>query len=254
MRIWFHSVLGVLFLLSGTVASAQDIVSARGDLVLQPQSPIEDNSAAFPRVAGNGNAVRRINASLDAIDADLRKAIQGCRQDALANGGKAGWTRTVDVTMRGPQYLSLVAQDDPFCGGAHPNADTLALVFDRDTGRPVDWQRLLPSSLAPSATLATGLGGSREGLVMSPPLLSLYRNRYPAELKDIDPTNRDECRDSVQDGFTIWPDARTHSLMIQPTTQNFAAAACAVPISLPASLLAGLGTDSALVAALRAAR
>lgn len=254
MSVRLPLLLGVLSLLSGTAALAQGSASGSSDLVLRPQPAVGDNSAAFPRVIGSGDAVRRINVSLDAVDADLRKAIRDCWQSAKENGGNAGWTRTVRVTMRGPRFLSMVAQDDPFCGGAHPDADTLALVFDHNTGRPVDWRRLLPSSLISSTTLVTGLGGSREGLVLSPRLLSLYRNRYPAKPKDIDPADRDECRDSVQDGFTIWLDAPTQGLMIQPTAQNFAAAACAVPISLPASLLAAFGADPALAAALRAAR
>lgn len=253
MHARFTLLLAVLLPLFGTAASAQDTAAERVDVVLQPQPAINDNSVAFPRVAGSSDTVQRINANLNTVDADLRKAIQGCEQDARESGGNAGWTRTVDVTMRGPRFLSMVARDDPFCGGAHPNADTLALVFDLDTGRPVDWRRLLPPSLAPSARRVKGLGGSREGLVMSPRLLSLYRSHYPAKPKDIDPANRNECRDSVQDGFTIWTDARTHGLIIQPTAQNFAAAACAVPISLPISLLAQLGADPALVTALQAA-
>ncbi|MBB3172412.1 hypothetical protein FHR90_000218 [Endobacter medicaginis] len=209
--------------------------------------------APFPAVPGDAAADARIRTAFDHASRNLQSAITACAQQAGTEGGKASWTRTIAVTMSGPTFFSVLAQDDSFCGGAYPDSETSAYVYDLATGSPVNWQRLLPPRFAATGEIVQGLGGSRLGLVHSAFMMSLYRSLYPARLPDIDPANRQDCLDSVEDGFTVWPDASRHALMIQPTAQDHATAACAVPVAVPVATLREIGrTDARLLDALQA--
>ena len=102
-------------------------------LSLMPSLAIAPGVAAFPRlVAAPGDqAANRINQALVRVDERIRKAAKDCSTE----GGQAGWKRTISVTMRGPHFLSLVAFDSWFCGGAHPDDDQFPLVYDLTPAR-----------------------------------------------------------------------------------------------------------------------
>jgi len=244
----------LMILLAPSLASAQAPPggSSQAGLVLQPRPPLAAGVAALPRVAGDTEVAARINRSLAAVEQQLQSAIADCRAQGRSNKASSDWSRTVAVTSDGPHLLSVVAQDEAFCGGPYPNDERFALVYDLQSGMPVNWLRLLPARFAATGALSHGMAGSPAGLVQSQPLLALYRRHYPARLDDVDPAMRDECRDSVQDGFTLWPDAASHTLMIQPTPANHAASACAIPVALTIPVLQDAGAPSALLQALGA--
>src|SRR5262245_19976125 len=92
--------------------------------------------AAFPRLEGNSKAVLAINRALDAADAQAATEAKGCIEDS---DGKGSWKRDVEVTLKSARFISFRANDDYYCGGPYPDTSVLALVFDLNTGAPVDW-------------------------------------------------------------------------------------------------------------------
>lgn len=103
---------------------------------LQSPSPVGKEAAAMPLIADpSDDAERRINAALKRLDANLRKAIAGCKG---SKGAPGAWERKVEPTMRGPGYLSFVIRDMSFCGGPYPPSGTMSIVYDLRTGYPVD--------------------------------------------------------------------------------------------------------------------
>ena len=198
---------------------------------------------AFPRIASAADeAAKRIDAALDRQDARLRKVAADCIKDG---GHDASWTRTVTAPMTGPAYLTLIAADDFFCGGAYPDTAQLVLVYDLQTGSPVNWTRLLPAAIAGTATLQEGADGSKIGTLNSPKLHTLYAQSYPKG------PDQAECLDSIATApFTLWPDAKADGLMIAPFGLPHVIAACAEPVLLPTALLQTMGVDIRLTNAI----
>jgi hypothetical protein len=201
-------------------------------------------------------ATAKINAALARLDRSWMAFARQCltRPNTYA-------TRSVEAAMQGPRYLSLVARDEGACSGHPPDGsslslpyyDTLTLVFDLDTGRPVDWRVLLGPQMATDAFTEIAIDGTTIGTIASPKLLELYRHA----LKDVD------CADVLADPapwarppvhFIAWLDSRRRSLVLQPVLPNVIAG-CAVeaPVSLddlrragaPQTLLEALGTAAA---------
>ena len=75
--------------------------------------------------------------------------------------------------MAGPRFLSLVISDSAFCGGIHPNFQTVAFTFDLATGKTVDWVKLLPAPLIETTTTEGAMDGATMGLVRSKLLVKL---------------------------------------------------------------------------------
>lgn len=221
-------------------------VLAAEPVALQASPALAPGLAAFPRLvaAPAGSAAARINAALGRGDGRARKAAADCR----AAGGKDGaWSRTVGVTMRGPHYLSLVAVDEWYCGGAHPDTGTTALVYDLDTGAPVNWRRLLPPALVEGTATDTAGDGTVLGKVLSAALRTRYVKAATAQ--SIDP----DCTDVLADpglGFLLWPDADADGLAVQPAGLPSAVAACGPPIVIPLAELRTLGVDAGLLQAI----
>lgn len=89
---------------------------------LKQPAPIARGVAALPRIATPATpATTKINAALARLD----KSWLAFRKQCGADTG-----RSVNVTMRGPGYLSLVVNMDYYCGGAHPDNSSIALVYD----------------------------------------------------------------------------------------------------------------------------
>lgn len=215
---------------------------------LAPSRAVVPGLAALPRlvVARSDRAAKRINRALAQSDAQVRDLAQSCRADAGA--GKSGWTRSVAVTMRGPRYLSMVATDAWYCGGAYPDAETVPYVFDLRTGATVDWARLLPATMMRSAgsagPSATQTASNQDGTVTSDVLADLYRKSGKPEA--VNP----QCKEAIAESslsFLIWPDAKQDGLVIQPSGLPHVIAACAAPFVIPTATLRQLGVDSGLL-------
>ena len=210
---------------------------------LAPSRAVVPGLAALPRLVAvrRARAAQRINRALAQSDAQVSDLAQSCRADAGA--GKSSWTRSVAVTMRGPRYLSMVATDSWYCGGAYPDAETVPLVFDLRTGAAVEWGRLLPATMLRSAGSA-GDGSNQDGTVASDVLADLYRKSGKPEA--VNP----QCKEAIAESslsFLIWPDAKRDGLVIQPSGLPHVIAACAAPFVIPTATLRQLGVDSGLI-------
>jgi hypothetical protein len=225
---------------------------------LQIPPPIAKAAAAMPLIADpSDDAERRINAALKRLDANLRKAIAGCKS---SHGVPGDWERKVEPTMRGPGYLSFVIRDMSFCGGPYPPSATMSIVYDLRTGYPVDWTRLLPPSLTGKVGLTEGMDGTRMVTLASHRLYSLYLDGYDRASRmpgtDIGPENLATCKEAVQETadppMMVWLDAKSGGVAVQFDLPH-AVQVCAVPVVIPLATLRAAGANAALVDAIEAA-
>ncbi len=224
-----------IWALALTLLLATDASAAEPLRLTKPAS-----SSAFPRIATPGGpAAAKINAALDRLDRRWAGFVRECRAGGKDN--EAG--RSVRVTLAGPRFLSLVANDEESCGGAHPDISTLALVYDLGAGRPVDWKPLLGPRLVTETSADTVIDGTTIGMIGSKTLRDLYvRTDKPDK----------DCAEALADPglhFVAWLDGKRRALVIQPVLPHVVAA-CADDAAIPAVDLRRLGADPALTAAL----
>jgi len=207
--------------------------------------------AAFPRVASGAPsaAAKQINAVLARADARVRRAAADCLGRGK-NRSDSDWSRKITVTMQGPRYLSLVASDDFYCAGAaHPNTSTVALVFDLETGKLIDWAKLLPGLVQSTGTGQAG-DGSILGTVRSGRLAAFFRNGGKSSGRD------PECGEALKDtelDFILWPDAKQDGLVVEAQLPH-AIAACGAAIPIPVETLRTFGVNAGLLDAIGTAR
>lgn len=157
--------------LAALAAGLTAVAFAAEPIVLKPSPVLAPGLDAFPRLVETpgSRTAKRINRALAQGDARVQEAAKECHlgaeeaaaRDGRPVGGEDGdWSRTITVTMRGPRYLSLLATDGWFCGGAHPDNSMVALVYDLAAGAPVNWKRLLPAALAQDTTTDTAGDGT----------------------------------------------------------------------------------------------
>lgn len=241
-----------LVCMTGTAGGADSVVPLRTVV------PVAKGIAAMPLIdAPADDAERRINSALPRFDANVRKAAAECRKD----GGKnSDWSRSVEATMRGPGFLSFTIGDNAFCGGAHPNSATQAIVYDLATGKPVDWTALLPSSLTGKLSLQTGMDDTKTVALASRRLFALYLKLYRPVAAGTKETEEDrECREAVKMAgsdapppMSAWLDAKQGGLAVQFDLPHVVQA-CADAVVIPASTLKAEGAKPALTDALEAA-
>lgn len=229
-------------LLAAGLAPACRAQTASAAVAIKATPQLAKGFDAFPRLAVAGPMADRINAGLAAADARGLKALQACRADAP----QGSWTRSVDVTMRGPEFVGFVAHDDFDCGGAYPNTAIIPLVYDLATGRPVDWTRLFPKEVVGVASTVAGGDGTTLGVLSSRTL----RSRYLAGLK-----MEGDCADALDaaEHFMLWPDAKAGGLVLHQEDLPHAVQACGGPVTIPADKLNGFGASPRLIDAIAAA-
>lgn len=215
-----------------------------GPVAMQGAKPVAHAIAAFPQIVANRGdaAAMQINRALEGADASVDRLAADCKH-------YKGWHRNVAVTMRGPRYLSLIALDDWYCGGAYPDTDTTALVYDLATGAPIAWARLFPPDFIAKAGPSPGGGVSDPILVDSPRLWDLF-------VKTANAAEHDECNDVRNDPsgtgtkLMVWPDAKDDALELLAADFPHVVKACAGPATVPTAELRKLGVDPALLAAI----
>jgi hypothetical protein len=199
---------------------------------------------AFPRLADTTPAITRINAALDRADGRAVKAAQEC----IASDAKhSDWSRSIDMTMAGPRFVSFVSHDDSFCGGPHPNGSTFALVYDLTSGRPVDWTKLLPARFGGKPGTTEAADGTVLGTLSSPQLKALY-------IREMKPDA--DCKDTLNDtdfNFMFWPDAQAGGLVMDQEDLPHSAQACGGSLTLSTKTLHEMGADAGLIDAIEAA-
>ena len=225
-----------------------------GPAVLEPGKALAEGVDGFPRVkAGAGvteELAGRIDRQLDQIEAKLRANIRLCAKAQRELKQQPNYSRSVSVTMAGPNYLSLVADDEMDCGGAHSQDQQLALVYDLRTGRPLDWLTVLPSPAT------GGLGSSYEGVKVGTvqwPLL-LTRELQTADL---------DCRSQWEPGkgldtgqsFLMWLDVKQDAVVASPVLLNhFDSAMCGQPVILKEGEARRLGVKADVLDSLHVGR
>ncbi|HYA74303.1 MAG TPA: hypothetical protein VEF36_14220 [Roseiarcus sp.] len=210
---------------------------------LTSPAPLAKGVAAFPKLAAHDAAADKINAALLKLDDRVRRARAEC-----VTSEEADWSRSIDVAMRGPRYLSYLVTDSLACGGAHPDSSSFALVYDLTTGNPVDWAKLLPKSIVETTSLDTAADGARIGVVGSRALSALY---VAGLGKGLDA----DCRQALTGAdlnFVLWPDARSKGLAMQTVSLPHAVQACADVVAIPTAKLREWGADKSLVDAIEA--
>ncbi len=210
---------------------------------LTSPAPLAKDVVAFPKLDGHDATADKINAALVRLDNRVRKA----RTDCITSKD-AEWSRSIDVTMRGPRYLSYLVSDSVYCGGAHPDASSFALVYDLTTGNPVDWAKLLPKPIVETSSLDTAEDGAKIGVVGSKKLSALYVEGLGTGL---DP----DCKEALTSGdlnFVLWPDAKAKGLAMQTISLPHAMQACADVVTIPTTKLREFGADKSLIDALEA--
>lgn len=228
-------------------------LAAGQPVVLTKVRPVLSGVDGFPRIAKPvDEPQRRINRALDRLDARVRAAARDCIGSSSRRGGY--WGRQVNVTMRGPEFLSYLVNDDLDCGGAHPNEAHSALVYDLGSGEPVDWAKLLPRSLTGKLTLTEGEDGVRVVTLASAKLFELYRASYDRG----PPGDQDEkeCREAIaaqgEDGpvpMLAWLDAKTDGLAVQFDLPHVMQA-CSEQETIPVSILRREGASERLLIAI----
>jgi hypothetical protein len=235
-------------LAAGDAAAAERIVN------IQKPPALGKDRDAYPRIAAPADeAERKINAAVARLDARLEKSLAECGKNAGRNGGD--WSRMIEVTMRGPRYLSYTITDNVYCGGAHPDIGDTAIVYDLTTGAPVDWSQLLPPELVGVAALNETMDGTKMVTLQSRRLYDLYMQNYRlgshADAKD--------CIDAMQEAgadgppaITPYLDAKTGGLGIEFDVAHVVAA-CVDPVVLPLATLREEKTPELTLKAIEAA-
>jgi hypothetical protein len=278
------SLLAPSLLRTASVAAEPAAAAQPMPIRLIAQPDLGAGLAAFPRIAsaassgaaseGDAHAVARINQALADADSRLRAAAKDCQaqaHEAHADGGQvggaqaggakaggvqasgagadpqdSGWQRSVTAAMIGPFYLSLVASDQWYCGGAYPDAASFALGYDLRTGSPLNWARLLPQALVGTASLDTAGDGTRIGVAASAALTKLYLTLVKPDA---------DCASALRETdlqFMLWPDAARDGVAMQPSGLPHAIAACGDDAVIPLATLRTLGAEPGLVAAIEA--
>jgi hypothetical protein len=209
-------------------------------VTMRAAKPVAHGIEAFPRIAAPLDAAAvRINHALAGADASVDRLAVDCNH-------YKGWHRGVSVTMRGPRYVSLLAGDDWYCGGAYPDTDLTALVFDLSTGARVDWTKLFPAGVIAKAAPNPGGGVSDPILVQSTTLWDLF-------VKTANAAEHDDCNDvrnkAADFGTTlmIWPDAKDDAIDLVAADFPHVVKACSGPATIPVVELRKLGVDATLL-------
>jgi hypothetical protein len=224
---------------------------------LEPVKQMRKDVDLWPMIAeAKTPAELRVNATLTRLNARLGRSVRECDagyRAALKDMGalakdqapvEQDWTRTLEVTMRGPRYLSMVVTDSADCGGAHPNSGQMALVFDMTTGTPVNWLALMPKAVGAKAFSDTVMDGSTAGAVILPALQKMY-------VAAADP----ECKDAFDDQvpMMLWPDAAKGTLVAVAFDMSHAVEACADPMDVSMADARRLGFDEEFLREIEAA-
>lgn len=253
-------IVGMAICLSGPVPWPRLVFAqapSSGAVRLAPVQQLRKGVDLWPLISAPISAPQqRINTTLARLNQRLVRAVRRCDlgyTSALKQLGPEAkgqqpvaedWDRTVEVTMSGPHFLSLVASEEADCGGMYPNSDQMALVFDINTGLEVDWTSMVASSSHPSAYADAVDDGSMLGALVLPALRKLAIAQAAKE-----------CRDVFDAGqsFLIWPDARHQTIVAWPFDLAHVIQACGNPVDLSLDQARKLGFREDLLDALQQA-
>ncbi len=219
---------------------------------------------AWPKIVGpQTREVKRVNADLSAMnrrtaasllecDADFRSYhVDDVNPKTRANVS-GDWTRKVIVTMNGPRFVSMIADETQVCTGAYPLNAFIPIVFDMKTGERVDWKSLTPSETDVFAGAEESPDGTSSPGLLIPPLMKLAVSRAT-----------EDCKEALQDfdhvgqnsdlPFVVWPDAKRGLLMTKASGLPHVVQACEEKIGLTIAEARKLGFSEELLGSLERA-
>ena len=195
------------------------------------------NAEAYPTLVGATPAIARINRALRAANAKQSEDMKDCRRDAPQDG--YWWEQSVDAPLIGAHFVSLLAQGNLSCGGAHPNFIVEALVFDLSTGARVDGRTLLPVQLRGKPDQAADIP------IASPALTALFIDQSEKEGVG---ASCNEAFAEQEMSFTFWPDAKAKGLAMRAANLlHWAEGPCSGPVTIPIETLKRIGFDALLI-------
>ena len=210
---------------------------------LHRTSNLAKNAEAYPTLVGATPAIARINRALQAANARQREDMKDCRRDAPQDG--YWWEQSVEAPLIGAYFVSLLAQGNMSCGGAHPNFIAEAWVFDLRTGERVDGRKLLPASLLAEPGRASNGTAAPTDAIASPALTALFVDESVKEGVDAD------CKEAFGEQtmtFVFWPDAKAKGLAMRAADLlHWAEGPCSGPATIPIERLKRLGFDALLI-------
>ena len=214
--------------------------------------PMAPGIAALPRLAANDATAENISAALAAFEANTIDFARDC----LASP-RSDYHFSFEVTLQGPEYLSIVTDTDFYCdGAAHGNWFNNVLLFDLTTGAVVDPLSLLPDDLRP-LHLEPGSSAVAHVQPEMTALTDLYIQLLPtAPPNQYAALNHLDCAAILRSqghGFQVWPDAKAQALILQPAGLAYVFTSCIAPVEVPLPLLQQLRTPPRLIRALQVA-
>lgn len=241
----------LLVMLSAGLAPAQ----SRNSVSLEPIKQLRKGVDAWPLIDQPSTpAERSVNSILSRLNERMAKSLKDCdgryRDWAKLvgqpltgrNGMENDLERTITVTMTGPRFLSIVAVDSfVFCGGAHPDNDTLAMVFDLTTGKQVNWTTLIAKSAGGSSYSDSIWDGTSVGALIVPALRAITIAHSNEDCKDAFPSPQP---------YQLWPDAKSGTLTAEPFGLPHVVAACADDLHLTPDQARKLGFNQILLNAI----
>ena len=249
--------IAVVLLGGFAIKNGNSQTTATRKLRIEPVNQLRKGVDAWPLIeTADTSAAKRVNETLTQLNRSLTTALHDCDAGFLMWQKEVGhigddrdqmstdWSRKITVTMGGPRFLSLVASDRTFCGGAHPDSGQMALVFDMGTGEQVNWTELIVKSAGASPYAGTAWDGSTVRALVLPALQNMNSASADAD-----------CKDAFQNPqpFLIWPDAKHQTLVAQPFDVPHVVQACAVEIDLTMDQAHKLGFNEVLLDAIRQA-
>ncbi len=214
----------------------QSVVAA-GPVELKPQPEVAKNVEAMPQVVGGvePEPAAKINAAFKRLDAKVAVAARDCRKGAEAlvhQPVEDAWDRGVEVTMRGPRYLSVMIDDSLTCGGPHPDVGTLPIVYDLNTGGTVNWLKLLPAGARSGVDDAAD--GNKIGAVVWPVLTAMERKGAEGDCREFFATEQALP-------FVLWLDAKAGAIEAMPSSVPHVLLPCLGPVVIPVAQARKMG-------------
>jgi len=223
---------------------------APADLIYAP--PMAPGIAALPHLASSNAAAENINAALAATEANTINHARDCLVSP-----RSDYRFSFEVTLQGPEFLSILTTDDFYCdGAAHGSMFNSVQLFDLTTGAAVDPLSLLPDELRPMP-LASGSSAIAHVQPEITALTELYIQLLPsAPPNQYASLNHLDCAAVLRregHGFQVWPDAKAQALMLQPVGLAYFFTSCIAPVEVPLQLLQQLHAPPRLIRALQIA-
>ena len=233
---------------------AAEASASAGAVTLVEKPNVSPDIEALPRLVGDGAAIARINAMLDADDAAAAAHAEACAADA-GDGPGGGFSRSITRPMTGPAYVTLREHSEWYCGGAYPATNQTAVTYDVQTGARVDWAAAIPGLGLAFYTYEGEEPGEDQLLLRSAALGAWYSRKMLAspEVEWVE-----QCRDVFDPAalagqtFNIWADAENGGVTVAPDFAHVVQA-CADTATLTVADLRQFNADPKLVEAITTA-